>query len=166
MNPSQKQANSFRSFAQSWWAIAVIAALVCLVIYQRWQYTHPAAPELVEVGDRIASVTLQTPDRRAAEIKWDAVSNSTIVYAFTPTCVWCKRNLEAMRTVAAHAPGYRFIAVSATADGLAEYVKANRIEVPVYVAGKNAAKQLGLVSTPTTVVIGSDGIVRKYWLRL
>jgi protein-disulfide isomerase-like protein with CxxC motif len=106
---------------------------------------------------------LETLDKQEVQIKWGADAKSTIVYAFTPTCVWCKRNLEAMRTVAANAHDYHFVAVSLTGDGVGDYVKANNLRVPVYVAGRKAARQLGLLGTPSTVVIAPNGIVKKFW---
>jgi protein-disulfide isomerase-like protein with CxxC motif len=154
---------SAHSFAQSWWAVVLIGLLVSGIVYQHWQYTHPSRPQLVKVGDRVSPVTLETLGKQEIQIKWGADARPTIVYAFTPICGWCKRNLEAMRTVAAHASGYHFIAVSLTANGVSDYVKANDLKVPVYIAGKDAAKQLGLSGTPSTIVITPNGKVKEFW---
>ena len=56
-----------------------------------------------------------------------------------------------------------FMAVSLSADGLKEYLNTNHLTFPVYVAGKKAARGLGVVGTPSTIVIGSDGNVKKVW---
>jgi peroxiredoxin len=151
------------SFAQSWWAVALIGVLVSGIVYQRWQDVHPSSPQLVKVGDRVSPVTLETLDKEEIQINWGADAESTIVYAFTPTCSWCRRNLEAMRTVAANAHHYHFIAVSLTGDGVGDYVKANNLKMPVYVATKKAAMQLGLSATPSTIIIAPNGVVRKFW---
>jgi peroxiredoxin len=151
------------SFSQSWWAVALIGLLVSGIVYQRWQYMQPRRPQLVKVGDRVPSVTLKTLDGQEIRIDWGSGGKATIVYAFTPACVWCKRNLEAMKTLADNAHGYRFIAVSLTAYGVEDYVSANNLRVPVYVAGQTAARQLGVSGTPSTIIIEPSGIVKKFW---
>ena len=119
----QKMKQKGRSFAESWWAIGVIALLVFGVVYQRWQFMHPTHAVVARAGDRIPAVTFETLDHQEVQINWGANGKSTIVYAFAPSCAWCKRNLAAMKTVAANAQNYHFIAVSITADGVSEFVK-------------------------------------------
>lgn len=154
------------AFAQSWWPVMIIALLVSAVLFQQWHYTHPSPPPLLQVGDQIpAAISLETARRQPAKIEWKADSRPTILYVFRPDCIWCARNLEAERTVAEQASGYRFIGLSTTADGLTEYLDRNHLTFPVF-ADPNArsAKLLKLSITPETIVISPDGIVQKVWL--
>jgi len=161
--PVLKASQKLKSFAQSWWALGILAVSIGVVLYQDWRTAHPSRVATTKVGDHIPAVTLDTTDRRQVQVTWNADGKPTVIYLFAPGCEWCTQNLGAMRTVAANAHEYHFIAVSTTAIGVADYVKANGLTMPVYVAGKKALDQLRAYGTPSTLVIGPDGVVRKTW---
>lgn len=153
-----------KAIADSWWSILLMAALMTGIVYQRWDYTHPAKPVVAHVGEKVPPLTLRTPAKKKVLLDWSADSKSTIVYVFTPTCVWCKRNLEAMRTVANSASAYHFIAVSLVEDGVEDYIKANHLSMPVYIAADKASRtKLGVHGTPTTLIISPKGVISQAW---
>lgn len=89
----------------------------------------------------------------------------TVVYIFTPACIWCARNMDNFKALAdGQATGYRFIGVSLSDQGLAEYVAKNKLKLPIYSGlSTEAVKQYKLGSTPRTIVISSEGKVLQDW---
>lgn len=161
---SNKTLDTAKKIADSWWPILAIALLLAGINYQRWQYTHPKTVSPIQTGDRITRVALETTDKHKVWLDWSDDSKSTVVYLFTPTCAWCKRNLEAMRTLANSASTYRFIAISLDEAGVKDYIAANHLTMPVYIATDTASKrQLGARGTPSTLVVSPQGIVAHYW---
>jgi len=57
----------------------------------------------------------------------------------------------------------RLIGVSLSSQRLQEYVAERRLRFPIYLLDPEMADTYGLSSTPTTIVVGSDGIVRHSW---
>lgn len=89
-----------------------------------------------------------------------------IIYVFTPRCVWCARNLDNAKALAAATKGrYNFVALSLADEGLEEYVARHDIGFTVYrgvSAEARAAYMLG--RTPQTIVISPGGRVEKNWV--
>lgn len=151
------------SFGQSWWAVIVVALLTGVVLYQRWEGTHPALPRVLSAGERLRPVVLESLEGKPVQIDWKSDARPTVLYAFRPACAWCRRNIGAVQALAEGAsPGYRFIGVSLTRDGLKEYLGQTPFRFPVYVAGPKASPlKLGLA--PETLVISREGVVVKAW---
>jgi peroxiredoxin len=163
MTTGRRIISFIKVFADTWWPIAILTVLVVTVVYQHWEYAHPVRAKFLKEGDRIADVTLETPTKQRIPIKWEADGKATIVYLFTPTCVWCRRNIEAMRALEEAARDYHFIAVSLTRDGVSDYIAANHLTFPVFVADEVAAKHLSARVTPSTIVISPKGVVKYFW---
>lgn len=54
--------------------------------------------------------------------------------------------------------------MSIASDGLEKYIDKHDIQFPVCSdLSRSVAKELGLTSTPQTLVISREGIVLKYW---
>ena len=88
----------------------------------------------------------------------------TLVYYFSPTCVWCERNWENIRslTLAAGAK-YRLVAVS-SARGLKKYMDDRRLTVDVVEGiGENTRSRFGFGGTPHTVVVSGEGVITHDW---
>lgn len=152
------------AFAQSWWAVLAVALLTGLLLDQRWQATHPHLAQPLKRGEHLRAVLLEGLDHGSVPITWSADGRPTVLYVFSPSCVWCKRNIEAAKALArGSSPSYRFIGVSLTLDGLGEYLGKVNLGFPVYVAGP-AAAALKLKATPETIIVSPGGVVVKVWL--
>jgi len=144
-----------------------LCLLCCLIIYQNWQRSHPEqAPAALKAGQHVSAVTVQDIDSNSVRLDWTSGTLPTILYVFSPDCVWCKKNLTAQRAVVSGTAGrYRFIGLSTTKDGLPEYIAANHIDYPVYVItrGSTAQRILAVRGTPETIVISRSGVVQSKW---
>lgn len=150
------------TFPQSWWAVIVIGVLASVILYQRWEYTHPSRPDVLKAGEQLPPIAVKSLGGQTVRIDWKDHPQPTVLYVFKPDCVWCSRNLEAIRTVQAGASGYRLIGLAPSNDGLKEYVEQNHLTFPVYFASsKGSLKALKITGTPETIVISPAGVVQK-----
>jgi peroxiredoxin len=90
----------------------------------------------------------------------------TVLYIFTPTCSWCARNMDNLKTLVEEESGpYRFIGISLSEEGLAEYIKKNDLKLPIYSGLSNETKQAYKLSgTPQTIVISPESKVLQDWM--
>jgi len=158
-----------RAFTGTWLGVATVALLVGIVLYQRWMLTHPVAVAAVgtlRVGQVLPELRLKDVDGRPAVLKWHGDRRSTIVYIFTPTCVWCKKNMPGMKLVHDKSDGYHFVGISLTEAGLKAYLKKNDISFPAYYAegDQNNVAPLKISVTPETLIVSPDGVVQNVWL--
>ena len=156
-----------REITRSWWGVMVVGALSGIIIFQQWQITHPNARRqiLLRAGDQVAQVGLTTLDGQPETLSWDG--RSTILYIFSPDCVYCKKNLTLMQALANDSKEkYRFIGISLKEEGLVNYVKRNNLRYTVLLAksGSLGRQQLKLGPTPETILISDKGTVKDVWL--
>jgi hypothetical protein len=89
-----------------------------------------------------------------------------LIYFFSPSCTWCERNLDNIKTlihgtVATH----DFVAIATNTYGLEEYVRRRNLDWPLIrepTAETRRAYQIGV--TPVTLVIGPDAKVKHSWI--
>jgi hypothetical protein len=116
------------------------------------------------VGAHVPALQVRTLDGRLVEVGFDAVPTPTVVYYFSPTCGWCARNLNNIKSLSDAARGFRFIGVSATDKGLNDYLKTTELVFPVYInPSTDSNPQFKFSGTPGTLVISRDGVVLKNW---
>ncbi|HKV23641.1 MAG TPA: hypothetical protein VJN93_03530 [Candidatus Acidoferrum sp.] len=89
----------------------------------------------------------------------------TVLYVFVPPCGWCARNQANIRAlVRTRGKVYRFVGLSLSDEHLKEYVAKSGIEFPVYShLAPEAVSELGLGSTPQTLVVSSEGKLLGNW---
>ena len=119
----------------------------------------------LQAGTLVPAITGKTPQGEQTTIDFAAPGHPTVLYVFSPTCGWCKRNLENMMTlrreIGSH---YAFVGVSLTSTGLTEYVSQNKLDYPVVADipdSVKAAYKMG--GTPSTIVVSPDNKVLKVW---
>jgi hypothetical protein len=119
---------------------------------------------MLAVGERPPAPVLEDLKQNRSPLNWKSDGRPTVVYFISPTCPWCKRNLESIRALAAAASDkYRFVGISSTLDGLPEYLEKAQYPFPVYFADATARKALKLSVTPETILISSEGVVVNDW---
>ena len=87
----------------------------------------------------------------------------TLLYVFTPSCQWCERNYDNLRTMLATAKdSHRVVVLSLDPQiNAADYVD---LGVPVYrQPSDQTAKAYQLGPTPQTIVLSSRGKVIRTW---
>jgi hypothetical protein len=122
-----------------------------------------AAPSLA-VGAKLSKLVVEDAGGAKAAIDWAADTRPTLLYVFSPACVWCKRNFESFDVLTRlRRSDYRIIMLSTTRDGLKEYVAERKLAWPVYANADGNANEALTNVTPTTFVISPDGIVKEEW---
>jgi hypothetical protein len=115
-------------------------------------------------GSVIKPLKVRSPDNEPTTLNWDSAAPATVLYVFSPDCVWCARNANSIRVLTEKAPAYRYIGISIKADGLDNYLDHSGRFFPVYVLPlRSAIKVLHITATPETIVMSSKGIVQKVW---
>lgn len=122
-------------------------------------------PNKVIEGVNISAIAAVGIDGEAKAIACNAGDQPTILYVFSPLCVWCDRNLDNVKALKSKVEqSHRFIGISLSSDGLIEYANLHQLNFPIYKQpSQETIKQLGLGSTPQTIVISPQGKVLKSW---
>lgn len=158
-----------RTLADSWWTIVVIAFLIGTIIAQRWLNTRTGSsiPQPFTVGESLpSSLALKTPEGKAVTLTWKEEKRPTFLYIFQPSCIWCARNLGALRAVTNHPGNYRFVGLSVNAKGVRNYLSNNNLGFPVFVSSPATQldKVLRVYATPETIIVSDSGKVTHIWL--
>ncbi len=125
----------------------------------------PARQPPLEVGASVPPIVAKGLDGRSDTITYAGSNRLTVLYVFTPQCVWCAKNMDNLQTLLrARAQDDRFIGLSLSEEGVADYVRTHELTIPVFtgISSKTiSAYKLG--GTPQTLVISPDGRVVKNW---
>jgi peroxiredoxin len=116
-------------------------------------------------GDRVPSFTAKDPQGQPAVLDYGGTNLPTVVFVITPTCGWCTKNMENIKTLAEKAGNrYRFVAFSLSPDKLADYVAKHHLQIPVYTdLPLVPIRNYKLGGTPETFVVSPEGEVLKVW---
>jgi hypothetical protein len=123
-------------------------------------------PEKIQAGAVVTQLRVLNAADQPETINFAEAGKPTVVYIFSPSCVWCERNIESLKTLASlKSNSYRFLAVSLMETNLEKYSKRYQLDIPVY---KNMSpdnvRDLRLKSTPQTLVISAEGKVLQNWI--
>lgn len=123
------------------------------------------AAKRLGVGTKVPNIAGKSPDGKPIEINFATLGKPTILYVFTPTCGWCKRNFNNMMALHRNVEGrYAFVGVSLTSADVAKYVKQQAIDYQVVDEIPDSVKDsYKLGGTPTTIVVSPDNKVLKIW---
>jgi hypothetical protein len=123
------------------------------------------AERLVKVGTPVPPITAKKLGGGNETISYSESHHATVLYVFTPQCVWCQRNLDNLKTLIKEKRGeYRFIAISLAEDGVQKYVAEIGLDIPVYTGiSAEARKAYKMGSTPETITVSSEGKVMQAW---
>jgi peroxiredoxin len=123
------------------------------------------ASRLVKVGTILPPIMAKRLDGQQDVISYQGTSQPTVLYVFTPPCLWCARNMESFKALLEREKAqYRFIGISLSEQGLAENVAKNDLKLPVYSSvSPETLKTYKLGSTPQTIVISRTGKVLQNW---
>jgi hypothetical protein len=86
-----------------------------------------------KVGTTVVPITAKRVGGQDELISYQGVNLPTVLYVFTPPCVWCARNADNFKSLAnRESADYRFIGISLSEQGLTDYVAKNNLTLPVY----------------------------------
>jgi peroxiredoxin len=159
----------FRSAWRSrdaWLVLMLLAVSLGLNVYLGFEVElrpHMTSPRLV-VGMRAPKLFAEQVGGSSVAVDWKG-ARPTLLYVFSPSCVWCQRNFENFETVArARKADYRIVGLSTTREGLTKYVEDHGIQYVVY-TNPDAGRSGDLIQsgTPTTFIISPEGTIKDVW---
>jgi cytochrome c biogenesis protein CcmG/thiol:disulfide interchange protein DsbE len=122
----------------------------------------PTVPAGLRAGAPAPPLDAIDPAGRAGTIRFG--EEPTVLYVFSPTCAWCRKNLPNIQHLSRR-PGFRFVGVALEERGLAEHLQQSPLGFPVYVRPSEASRaQYSLGPVPQTVVVSADGRVLHNWI--
>lgn len=118
-------------------------------------------------GERIAQLTVKRLDGTEQAISFSDTDRPTVLYVFSLTCVWSRRNADRVQALAkATSSTHRFIGLSLR-DVVDAPLDAEQQKLGFSVfkgVSSETVKSMGLGSTPQTIVVSPQGIVLKNWV--
>lgn len=119
----------------------------------------------LQIGALVPPIIAKGLDGRSATVTYTGNARPTVLYIFTPQCGWCARNsANFMALLKARDQDNRFIALSLSEIGLQEYVRNNKLTIPVFAGlSSEMISAYKLSGTPQTLVISPEGRVVKNW---
>ncbi|HET8925251.1 MAG TPA: TlpA disulfide reductase family protein [Candidatus Acidoferrum sp.] len=153
-------------------SIALLGSVVInvLLAHKLHTFVHSGAVAreraLLVAGTFAPPLRLKGLDGRTVELTYADGGRPTLLYIFTPSCSWCARNLDNFKALVDKESGqYRFISLSLSEEGLAEYVARNNLSVPVYCGlSPETLATYKLGNTPQTIVVSPKGKVLQDWV--
>ncbi len=150
----------------SWLVLVLLAMSLGLNVYLVSRHSSQPSSNLT-TGTRVPTLVLQGVNRPKTVIDWTSNRKPVAIYVFTPSCIWCKRNLANIKAIAdAHLSDYQLVGISLSSEGLEEYLKNNLLSFPIYIKPEETNGRTFVIgtTTPQTLIIGTDGRVRDVWL--
>lgn len=132
-----------------------------------WRTDQGPAPGM-PAGTKVPPLQAEGLDGQPREIRFDGVSQPTVLYVFTPTCGWCARNYANIQAIVRQrSSSYRFVgvALSGTPEQLASHLSKYPLGFEIVrnpSADSRRAYHLG--ATPQTVVVDRRGSVLVDWI--
>lgn len=98
-------------------------------------------------------------------IDYTQARQSIVLYILSPICGWCAKNERSIRQlIAEKGQEYRFLAISLSEPGAAEYANAHPLGVPLYTGlSEDTKKAYRMGGTPQTIVVSPKGVVIANW---
>jgi AhpC/TSA family len=125
----------------------------------------PSRPAPLQVGILVPPIVAKGLDGQSQTIAYTGSDRPTVLYVFTPQCVWCARNMDNLKTLfKTRGAAERFIGVSLSPEGLTDYVRAHDLAIPVVTSlSSETVSTYRLGGTPQTLVISPEGRVLQNW---
>jgi hypothetical protein len=117
------------------------------------------------IGDSVQPIIAHSMDGIPTTIALSDHTLPTILYVFSPQCMWCTRNFDNIKAIEKGVNGkYRFIGLSMSAVSLEQYITDNNLSFPVYKEpDRRSIIDFKLGGTPQMLVISKEGKVVKNW---
>jgi peroxiredoxin len=144
-------------------SLGVNVWLLRKVTDQSFQISVLVAKPSLEEGDTVPDLVLTDVEGRTVSLSYSQSTLPTVVYILSTTCGWCDRNAGAVAELARQTQlQYRTIGIAMDSAKPIEYE--NRLAFPVYRGFQEGhARAYRLRSTPTTIVVSTQGKVVKVW---
>ncbi len=129
----------------------------------RWE-RPPDAVRSLHAGDTVPALSALTPDGKTLTLTYDR--HPAVLYVFSPSCVWCERNLdnaEAVRT--GTGDKFEFVAIAFDDKGLGDYIQKRHLPWTIATGlSPEVRAAYGISATPETIVVDVGGRVHSAWI--
>jgi peroxiredoxin len=124
--------------------------------------TSPLPPN--KVGVKVSHFAATDINGHPTDVSFN-MGKPTLIYFIDPECKWCKANTSSFSTLAQALDGkMRVIILSSRREKLNEFLNNNRPAADVLVVNSSRLKDdLGLIATPQTFVVDTNGRVEHHW---
>jgi hypothetical protein len=124
-------------------------------------------PQYLGTGDRVPALRGMGLDDRIKTVSYGQGKRGTLFFVFSPSCGWCKINMPNWKAILDQLPkDYQIVAVSISREHTAEYAAQHGFSRDSVIVEPEPRDLLAykLKLTPQTILVDSDGTVRKNWL--
>jgi hypothetical protein len=125
---------------------------------QRASRSGPAAGLIIR--------NLEVKDAEGKRVLLEFAGQPTVLYVYSPSCTWCRRNLSNIKRLASASRGeYRFVGLMIDKTDVAPGTSLDELGFPTFADLKAATiADLALNATPDTIVVSAEGSVLKNWV--
>lgn len=119
------------------------------------------APSKEWIGKRVGPLEVRDASGARVRLQFENGQRPTVIYVFRATCPWCDRNEPLFRSLMERRSSeYRFLHLSTI-----PLTQPDAIEgAETYSLEPETLKALSLGSTPETIVVDVDGVIRARWV--
>jgi hypothetical protein len=121
----------------------------------------------IPVGSKVPPLVAKALDGQPREIRFDETSHPTVLYIFSPSCGWCKRNSANIKLIASQrSASFRFLgfALSGTDVEVSDYLARYPLGFDVLLSPSSKTREaFHFGVTPDTWAIDRNGGVLKHW---
>ncbi len=148
-----------------WLLLMLLAMSLGANVYQALRAHRLPVVSIPTRGMKAPILYAETMDGAKVEVDCAANGKPTLLFVFSPSCIWCKRNAKNMDALASMLKtDYRIVGLSTTSEGLKEYLRKYKINYEVYTNPDPDKSRVFILSgTPTTFVVSSNGIIKETW---
>jgi hypothetical protein len=145
--------------------VVLLAASVSLNVALAQKLRDAAAPcDRLSPGRLIGLTRLSGEDGRGIDLVDVAGGRHTILYYFSPTCVWCVRDWPVIIALEHQVRSrFRFVAISTARSGNDPRVPAS-IRAAIHGVEERDRRLLGFTGTPSMVVVSPEGRIQRAWV--
>jgi peroxiredoxin len=150
----------------AWAMLGLLAISLSANVYQglKAMSTQRAAPPTLAAGMRAPKLYAEEVGGAKVILDWASDTRPTLLYIFSPSCVWCQRNFANFDALSqARKSDFRIVGLSTSSEGLTKYVEEHQIEYAVYTNPDPVKNREFLNATPTTLLISPQGTVKEVW---
>ncbi len=117
------------------------------------------------LGRKVPNLQVKSLEGHDVEVDFSEISLPSVVYVFSPDCVWCTRNLKNIKHLYEYSKEkYNFIGLSISKDSVSQYVKESEFDFPVFWEPSDSNRtDYYFRATPATYVVSNEGKIVRYW---
>jgi len=146
--------------------LAMAGAMVYVGVELHQARTPPSPRPALAAGATVPALDAREISGKPAHLRFEDDARPTVLYVFSPVCIWCKRNLDNFKSVmAANRGRFRWVGLSTLNAGVRDYLKTNSLAFDQVLVNASpastAAYRIG--ATPETFVVGTDHKLLENW---